>query len=68
MDRCEIEVEGERRVRMKRMPVFPTDKEKHENESAHVANCSQCKIEDSKQLESESSVPQVGRGPWILRS
>ena len=60
MDRGEIEVEDERRVRMKRMPVLPTDKEKHENESAHVANRSQCKTEDSrKHLENKSSVPQV---------
>ena len=42
MDRGEIEVEEERRVRIKRMPVFPTDREKHENESAHVANRGQC--------------------------
>ena len=60
MDRGEIEVEEERRVRTKRMPVFPTDREKHENESAHVANRSQCKTEDSrKHLKIESSLPRV---------
>ena len=30
MDKGEIEVEEERRVRMKRMPVLPTDRETHE--------------------------------------
>ena len=60
MDRGEIEVEEERRVRAKRMPVLPTDKEKHENESTHVASRSQCKTDDSrKHLEIESSLPRV---------
>ena len=35
MDRGEIEVEEERRVRTKHMPVLPTDSEKRENESTH---------------------------------
>ena len=36
MDKGEIEVEVERRVRVKRVPVFPTDKEKDENEIMHM--------------------------------
>ena len=60
MDRGEIDVEEERRVRTKRMPVLLTDREKHENESAHVANRSQCKTEDSfKRLVIGSSLPRV---------
>ena len=60
MDRGEIEVEEERRVIIKRVPILPTDREKHENESAHVANRSQCKTEDPrKHLEIESSLPRV---------
>ena len=52
---------------MKCMPVFPTDKEEHENECAHVANCSQCKTEDSrKHLENESSVPRVAMDRGFL--
>ena len=67
MDEGEIEIEGEKRVRMKCMPVLPTYKEKHEKESAHVANCSQCKTEDSRNhLESESSVPQVAMDRGFL--
>ena len=46
MDGGEIEVEEEKRVRAKRMPVLATDKEKHENESTHVASRSQCKTDD----------------------
>ena len=66
MDRGEIEVEEERRVRMKRMPVLPTDSEKREHESTHVASRSQCKTEDSrKHLEIESSLPRVA---WTLDS
>ena len=66
MDRGEIEVEEERRVRTKRMPVLPTDSEKHESKSTHVASGSQCKIEDSRKLlEIESSLPRVVHGPWI---
>ena len=60
MDRGEIEVEEERRVTAKRMPVLPTDKEKHESKSTHVASRSQCKTGDSrKHLEIESSLPRV---------
>ena len=33
MDRGEIEVEEERRVRMKRVPVLPTDKTRQDNNS-----------------------------------
>ena len=48
MDRGETEVEEERRVRTKCLPVFPTDSEKHESKSTHVASRSQCKTEDSR--------------------
>ena len=65
MDKSEIEVE--KRVRMKRMPVLPTDREKHDNESVHVANRSQCKTEDSrKHLEIESSLPRVAMDRGFL--
>ena len=30
------------------MPVLPTDSEKHESKSTHVASRSQCKTEDSR--------------------
>ena len=67
MDRGEIEVEEERRVRMKRMPVLPTEREKYENESAHVANRIQCKTEDSrKHLENKSSLPRVAMDRGFL--
>ena len=67
MDRGEIEVEEERRVKMKRMPALPTDREKHENESAHVANRSRCKTEDSREhLENESSVSRVAMDRGFL--
>ena len=67
MDRGEIEVEEERRVRTKHMPVLPTDSEKHESESTHVASRSQCKTEDSrKHLEIESSLPRVGMDRGFL--
>ena len=60
MDRGEIEVEEERRVRTECMPVFPTDSEIHESKRTHVASRSQCKTEDSrKHLEIESSLPRV---------
>ena len=65
MDRGEIEVKEEKRVRMKRVPVLPRDKEKDENENMRVAIRSQCKTEDSpKRFENESSVPReaTGRG------
>ena len=65
MDRGEIEVEEERRVRTKCMPVSPTDSEKHE--STHVASRSQCKTEDSrKHLEIESSLPRVAMDRGFL--
>ena len=49
------------------MPVLPTDSEKHESKSTHVANCSQCKTEDSRNhLESESSVEQVAMDRGLL--
>ena len=67
MDKFEIEVEEERRVRMKRMLVLPTDREKYESESTHVASRSQCKTEDSrKHLETESSLPRVGMDRGFL--
>ena len=67
MDRGEIEVEEERRVRKKRKPVLPTDREKHENESAHMANRSPCKKEDSrKHLENKPSLPRVAMDRGFL--
>ena len=67
MDRGEIEVEEERRVRTKRMLVLPTDSEKRDNESTHVASRSQCKTEDScKHLEIESSLPRVAMDRGFL--
>ena len=66
-DRGEIEVEEERRVRTKRILVLPTDREKYENESTHVASRSQCKTEDShKHLEIESSLPRVSMDRGFL--
>ena len=47
MDSGEIEVEEERRVRAKRVPVFPTDKEKDESKIIHMTIRSQCEPEDS---------------------
>ena len=47
MDRGEIEVEEKRRVRAKRVPVLPTDKEKDESEIMHMTIRSQCETEDS---------------------
>ena len=67
MDRSEIEVEEERRVRAKRVPVLPTDKEKDESEIVHMTTRRQCETEDShKCLPKESLVPQVAldRGPF----
>ena len=67
MDRGEIDVEEERRVRTKCMPVLPTDSEKRENESTHVASRSQCKTEDSrKHLEIESSLSREGMDRGFL--
>ena len=49
------------------MPFLPTDSEKRENESTHVASRSQCKTEDSrKHLEIESSLPRVGMDCGLL--
>ena len=59
MVRGEIEVEEERRVRAKRVPVLPTDKEK-ESEIMHMTNRSQCETEDSHKCSpKESLVPRV---------
>ena len=67
MDRGEIGVEEERRVRTKCMPVLPTDSEKHESKSVHVASRSLCKTEDSrKHLEIESSLPRVAMDRGFL--
>ena len=67
MDRGEIEVEEERRVRAKRVPVLPTDKEKDESEIMHMTIRSQCETEDSHKCSpKESLVPRVTMGSWIL--
>ena len=67
MDKGEIEVEEERRVRMKRVLVFPTDREKYDSENMHVASRSQSKTEDPrKHLEIESSLPRVGMDRGFL--
>ena len=50
MNRGEIEVEEERRVRAKRVPVLPTDKEKDESEIMHMTIRSQCATEDSHRV------------------
>ena len=47
MDKGEIEVEEERRVRAKRVSFVPTDKEEDESEIMHVTIRSQCETEDS---------------------
>ena len=68
MDKGEIEVE-ERRVRMKRVLVFPTDREKYDSENMHVASRSQSKTEDPrKHLEIEFSLPRVGMDRGFLCS
>ena len=67
MDRGEIEVEEERRVSAKRVPVLPTDKEKDESDIMHMTNGSQCETEDSHKCSpKESLVPQVtmDHGPF----
>ena len=67
MARGEIEVEEEKRARMKRLPVLPTDRVKHENNCVPVANRNQCKTEDSrKPPENESSVPRVAMDRGFL--
>ena len=49
------------------MPVLPTNSEKREKESTHVASRSQCKTEDSpKHLEIESSLPRVAMDRGFL--
>ena len=54
-------------MRIERMPVLPTGREQHENESAHVANRSPCKTEDSRKLlEIESSLPRVAMDRGFL--
>ena len=60
MDRSETKVEEEKRVRAKRVPVLPTDKEKDESEIMHMTIRSQCETEDSQTcLPKESPVPRV---------
>ena len=60
MDRGDIEVEEERRVRAKRVPVLPTDKEKGESDIMHMTNRSQCETEDSHKCSPKKSpVPRV---------
>ena len=60
MDRGEIEVEEERRVRAKRVPVLPTDKENDESEIMNMTSRSQCETEDSHKCSpKESPVPRV---------
>ena len=60
MDRGEIEVEEERRVRAKRVPVLPSDKEKDESETMHMTPRSQCETEDSHKCSpKESLVPRL---------
>ena len=66
MDRGEIEVEEERRVRAKRVLVLPTDKEKDESDIVHMTIRSQRETEHSHKCSpKESLVPQVtmDRGP-----
>ena len=49
------------------MPVFPTDSEKHESKSTHMASRSQCKTEDSrKHLDIEPSLPRVAMDRGFL--
>ena len=66
MDRGEIEVEEVRRVRTKCLPVLPTDSEKHESKSTHVASRSKCKTEDSRKHLNESSLPRVAMNRGFL--
>ena len=58
MDRGEIEVEEERRLRAKRVLVLPTDKEKDESEIMHMTNRSRCETEDSHKCSPKESVVQ----------
>ena len=67
MEGGEIEVEEESRVRAKRVPVFPTDKEKDESEIMHMTRRSRCETEDSHKCSpQESLVPRVTIGSWTL--
>ena len=67
MDRGEIEVEEERRVRAKRVPVLPADKEKDENEIVHTTMHSQSETEDSHRCSpKESLVLRVTMGRGFL--
>ena len=60
MDRGEIGVEEERRVRTRRVPVLPTDKEKGESEIMCMTNRSECETEDSHKCSpKESPVPRA---------
>ena len=63
VDRGEIEVEEERRVRAKRVPVLPTDKEKDDSEIMHMTSRSQCETEDSHKC-----LPKVPRVTTDRRS
>ena len=56
MDRGEIEVEEDRRVRAKCVPVLPTDKEKDESEIMHMMIRSQCETEDSHKCSPKESL------------
>ena len=47
MDRGEIEVEEERRVRARRVPVLPTDKKKDESDIMRMTIRCQCETEDT---------------------
>ena len=67
MDRGEVEVEEERRMSAKRVPVLPTDKKKDGSKIMHMTNRSQCEREDSNKCSpKESLVPRVtmDRGPF----
>ena len=67
MDKGELEVEEKRRVRVKRVPVLQTDKEKDENEITHRTVHSQCKTEDSHKCSpKESLVSRVTTDPGSL--
>ena len=61
MDRGEAEVEEEKRVRAKRVPILPTDKEKDESGIMHMTNRSQRQTEDSHKC---SPRVTMVRGPF----
>ena len=54
-----IEVEEEKRVRAKRVPVLPTDKEKDESEIMHMTNRSQCV--DTEDPQCGGNLPSASR-------